>query len=257
MKRFKRGLRSLKRFPELLRSYFFFQDGFRWSLVFLRLIDCEYPRALRLKNGLEFEVRSWQELTTVWVVCVGREYTIRECDQRIIDGGANVGVFSSIATKAAPEAVVVAVEPFPENYLRLEDTLAKNSISDRVRPLQAAIVGKERQVMMDGDPKIPGHSRRIGSSSGIEVEGITLAMLLERSGWGEVDLLKLDIEGAEYEVIEESPETVLRRFKRIGLEYHGKGKPEVLFEKLERSGFKMLRHPKKGRCGVVEWERIG
>lgn len=257
MKRFLRGLRSLGRFPEVLASIRVFEGGPRWALAYLRLIRTAYPATVRLRGGLGFEVLSWQDLTTVWVVVVGNEYTVRPDDRRVVDAGANIGVFSSMVTLRAKEATVVALEPFPANFERLKGTLEANGIAGRVDPKPWALVGVPGVVRMDDSPEIASHSRRVGAETGVEVEGVTLEQLLERCGWDRADLLKIDIEGAEYELFAQTPSAVLRRFDRIGLEYHGGGDSEALFAKLRDAGFRCFRHPKKGSAGVIEWERTG
>jgi len=65
-------------------------------------------------------------------------------------------------------------------------------------------------------------SRTRSAAGGVPVELVTLATLLQRhdAGRGEFDLLKLDCEGAEYEILRESTVATLRRFRYIVAEFH-------------------------------------
>lgn len=55
---------------------------------------------------------------------------------------------------------------------------------------------------------------------GSHVEGISLATLMERFRLSQIDLLKLDIEGAEFELLETTPDAVLRAISQITVEFH-------------------------------------
>ncbi len=69
------------------------------------------------------------------------------------------------------------------------------------------------------------------------VEVITLATLWNRERLDRIDMLKLDIEGAEYELIEASPTEILRKINVIALEYHPNGSKSDLFRRLDEAGF--------------------
>ena len=53
-----------------------------------------------------------------------------------------------------------------------------------------------------------------------KVQTITLEKILDRQHIGQVDLLKIDCEGAEFAILEDSPQTVYDRVSNIFLEYH-------------------------------------
>ena len=197
----------------------------------------------------------WQDLTTAWVVFYGNEYALRADDQTILDCGANIGAFSLLCAARLAKARIIAIEPFPSTHERLLRGIAANGYKDRIQTLNGAVVGEAGSVFMDDTVEVPSHSRKIGGEAGISVEGYTLERILEESRLVEVDLLKVDIEGAEYPLFETTPEAILRRFKRIRLEYHGNGDTERLFSRIRRAGFTIGRFPKKGSSGVVEFIR--
>lgn len=79
--------------------------------------------------------------------------------------------------------------------------------------------------------------------SGIQVQGRTLPQILDENGLGHVDLLKMDIEGSEYEVLLSTPQKVLAQVGRIAVEYHGDSAPyskETIFQHLTQSGFHLI-----------------
>ena len=118
-------------------------------------------------------------------------------------------------------------------------------------------------VRFDADPATPDHSRRIlepgeddtATVPSVEVEALDLATLFERHGLDEIDLLKIDIEGAEYRLLLGASPATLARVRRIGLEYHERGH-EPMSRHLAAMGFDVTRHLKAmGGFGIIEYAR--
>jgi FkbM family methyltransferase len=138
----------------------------------------------------------------------------------IVDCGANIGLSAYYLLHCYPAARLIAVEPDDENCRLCRENLSP--FQDRVTVLNAA-VWSDRQRL-----RIIPESRRDGSwslevepwSSG-DVEGLALPDILSRAGAsGPVDLLKVDIEGAEIEVFRHSP-AWLAETRNIAIELHG------------------------------------
>jgi hypothetical protein len=78
----------------------------------------------------------------------------------------------------------------------------------------------------------------------VKVPSITLAELMDRYKLTQIDLLKLDIEGSEWEVLHSTPASVLRSIRRIQFEYHevharfGYSK-SALFAYLQSAGYRL------------------
>lgn len=219
-------------------------------LAFLDLRRLNYPYMVSLHNGLRLKVLDWPDLTTAWVVFFGNEYRVKHDDKVIVDCGANIGAFSLFASQMAPHSRIFAIEPFPSTYRGLCEILESNRLNQRVTALNVAVVGVPRSVMMDDREGVASHSRRISEGVGVNVRGMSLEQIMEEQGLDEIDLLKVDIEGAEYELVRDTPISALRKMRRIGLEYHRNGNPGDIFEKLKSAGFRIGRYPKKE---LLEW----
>jgi hypothetical protein len=63
--------------------------------------------------------------------------------------------------------------------------------------------------------------------------------LMAEAGWAEIDLVKLDCEGAEFPILLETRAEVLRRVKRWVIEYHAA--PQLLEERLRSLGYHVER----------------
>ena len=129
----------------------------------------------------------------------------------VIDGGANIGSFSLYLKWLRPKANVVAVEPSSENLKYLRGNLAKNGAGD-VEILPMALAGKSGTTSIGGTAS---DAMRTGHRGLEHVEAISLKDIIQMP----VDLLKLDIEGAEYDVICSSDD-ILSLVRRVVIEYH-------------------------------------
>ena len=116
----------------------------------------------------------------------------------IVDLGANVG-FSTIAlARRYPTARFVCVEPTAENRKLLERNLGLNRIDATILPYAVVGTAGRYQLNVGAHPS----ANNVSASDDGGIEGITLGELLDRAGVDRVDLLKIDIEGAERQVFE-------------------------------------------------------
>ena len=261
--RMARALHALDRAPELARCAARFEHPVRMARAYLQLGPVEYPFELVYRGRWRMTVHSWEDLTTAWVVLLGNEYDVRADDRTIVDLGANFGAFCALCAADAPSARVLAVEPFPATYERLRRFVTANGLEDRVTTLRAALSERPGTVRFDADPATPDHSRRIlepeandgATVPSVEVEALDLATLFERHGFDEIDLLKIDIEGAEHRLLLGASPATLARVRRIGLEYHENGH-ESMSRHLVAMGFRITRHLKAmGGFGIIEYAR--
>ena len=140
--------------------------------------------------------------------------------QVFVDVGANEGLFSLLAASLVGRGgAVLAVEPSSRERLRLEENLRMNGMDwVRVRP-EAVAESAGRLELAIADPLHPGQST-LGSPiwprttvTGKElVDVTTLDRLVDEEGLDRIDLVKLDVEGAELRVLRGSA-TVLRRYR--------------------------------------------
>jgi FkbM family methyltransferase len=160
-----------------------------------------------------------------------------------IDIGANVGAYSLfVASRAGPTARILAVEPQPEIYERLIFNIRLNAAST-VKAIDCAVAEKPGEVTLFLDPNNAGESSvKIVSCSRaqpIRVAARTLLDLVKGEGYGHVDAVKLDVEGAEDLILEPflagAPAHLLPRV--LILENGGQRWQSDLPGLLERSGY--------------------
>jgi FkbM family methyltransferase len=139
----------------------------------------------------------------------------------VVDIGAHVGVVSIyLAKKYGVECY--AYEPVKENYDRLLGNIEGNEVEE-VYPKRLAVTGDGRDIKIQPTKGNSGGANIYGE--GVEVPSTTLEQIMDSVG-GKVKLLKIDCEGAEYEIIEANPE-VLKNVEYVRGEVHPmKGKSQ-------------------------------
>ena len=195
----------------------------------------------------------------------GRDPGAWEC---VVDLGANVGLFSACAARVARR--VVALEPSPQLF----GQLARNvEARKEVEALQLAVAARPGSVRLYR-PRGPGltgasstHANRaeLVSEEYDEVASTSLDALFRDHRIERCDLLKIDIEGMEYEALGAASSDTLARVQRIHGEYHevAGDDPASTIEGLEAllrgQGFEVERipHRKKHQHGMFFAARPG
>lgn len=167
----------------------------------------------------------------------------------IVDVGANLGFFALAAREHYPAAVIHAYEPNP----RIQAMLHANTDGLRVAVYAEAVGDRDGtgQLLDDG----PSNQARLTPDSGaVTVPMVSLETVLERVG-SELDLLKLDCEGAEWEILRPGPGWA--RVRHIRMEYHlfrGETAEEAQ-SALVRLGFRVTRVRRYSDRGGAIWAR--
>lgn len=132
----------------------------------------------------------------------------------IFDCGANIGIGMLYFKNLYPEATVHCFEPDSENFSILQKNVTANGLKD-VHLHEAAVWTEQGTLRFEARGS---EASRIGEGN-ITVQSLRLRDLLE--GADTVHFLKIDIEGAEYPVLEDI-RPLLPRVQHLFLEYHGK-----------------------------------
>ncbi len=147
----------------------------------------------------------------------------------VVDAGAHIGTVARRVLRLRPNATVAAGEMDPVNV----DLLRSNtwSVRDRVTVVEAALVGKPRELRvgcLHGPYNTVGHFVEQAGAAGrgsvfdqrqnrpALLAQLTLADIVERCG--DIDLLKLDIEGCEFDVLTNAGRRLFGRIGAVAME---------------------------------------
>jgi len=135
----------------------------------------------------------------------------------VVDAGAHAGLFSLKASVYAKK--VVSLEPLPLLYKLLETNIIRNNVRN-IHPLNLAL-WKEKGVVsfVEGEHSAANRVVEVeDTKSTIKVQTIALSDLVESHG--KIDLLKIDIEGSEFDVLLNASEDALDNIDKIVGEIH-------------------------------------
>lgn len=143
----------------------------------------------------------------------------------IVDVGANAGFFTLFASSLFPGATIYACEPVPANFKQLLRNRERNEKRD-IFCLPMAVCGHDGEVFLNFEleDNFTTAATILGSSEGVDkglmVPCATLATIFDTHNIDICDLLKLDCEGAEFDILYNCSPEFLFRIKRITMEVH-------------------------------------
>jgi FkbM family methyltransferase len=160
-------------------------------------------------------------------------FQARRADPRILDCGSNIGMSVLYFKHTYPQARVVAFEPDPEIFPYLQENIESNRLAN-VQLTQAAVAGHQGTTTLCSDGRYGSYLAECVADTRrgwvkYEVPCVRLRDYLTEP----VDFLKMNIEGAEWEVLTDS-EDCLRKVQEIVIEYHHMpGLPRTLHKILD------------------------
>lgn len=188
-----------------------------------------------------------------------------------VDVGANVGWHTLLmGQRVGAEGRVLAVEANPSVRRRLVDNLAINGLI-QVEIVPCALAASAGQVAFFGpadDDVESGNGHLVSATSVpgdqsnvLTVETRTLDAIVGAAGLKRLDVIKIDVEGYEWPVLQGAEDTLARYRPHVVFEYvseyaaRGGGTPDELMAFFERHGYRLfaLRRPWAQRVTRADW----
>jgi FkbM family methyltransferase len=163
----------------------------------------------------------------------------------VIDVGANIGAFSLLAASLGAKKVI-GIEPVTKTFNIFQSNVKRSGLSSIIalKNVVSAEHGKYFQISNDNDNAGANSMYNVAENSEM-VRSLSLTTILKMIEGNNI-LLKLDCEGAEYDVLLNATQEEMDRINEIVLEIHTdlhptfKGK-EIIENKLKEFGFTNLR----------------
>ena len=170
---------------------------------------------------------------------------IKSC-KFVIDLGGNIGLAALYFAGHYPNAKIFTVEPNESSHRLLSKNLNSLVAAGRCEILKAGVWSHQTQ-LRGGDNSEPDHFSSFqiqeisdSDSTDSSIMGLPLLTILEASGFPRVDLLKIDIEGAEVKVFEGNLEW-LDSVGAIAIEFHDDSRAESDFDNImKHHGFRLV-----------------
>jgi FkbM family methyltransferase len=133
----------------------------------------------------------------------------------IVDVGAHIGMASILFALKYPTAKIIAIEPEPSNFAALLRNVASYPT---IVPIQAALWRESGEVCLGASNAHPKGAFHVIAKGSTQVRATTMDAIMDETGICSIDLLKVDIEGAEAEVFESCP--WIEKVRVIAIELH-------------------------------------
>jgi len=230
-----------------------------WPEVLWRfLIRSKTGGFFRFRSGLVMRYSQWIEVEEIIGTFVRRDYGKTSPGKFVVDVGASLGSFSLDAARQG--AKVLAYEPAPESFELLSQTIKLNRLEGKIKPFRLGVGGRagKRTFFLTRFSPLSSFFAGAGGSR-ISVDCVTLEDIFKKHRLKKLDLLKLDCEGAEYEILYETPTEILEKIKEIRLEYHvlpaKNANPDALTDFLLHRGFALVNRRKDAPISGILWFR--
>jgi len=223
-----------------------------WGTYFSDLFDTTTKKHITYvtKNGLKFFARAkTTDRGIITTVALQDEYEIKKLKLKnatVLDIGGQNGYFSVFASQFAKK--IYTYEPTPQNFAIIQKNIRLNKLENKVIPHNVAVAAKKSKLTLFLSGNTGGHSAYGEAGEEVTVDAISLKSIFDTHKIHHCDLLKMDIEGSEYDVFYALPVSYFKRIQNIRMEIHDvdtdKKNPKALASFLRQKGFEVyLNYP--------------
>lgn len=235
------------------------------ALIFERRIPTRYlTNNLILRWVYGLKLSKFHGLEEAWMINENfnqnlycpKNFKIKKEDL-IIDIGANMGIFSFYAAKKAKKGKIFSFEPISRNFRIFKKNIKFNKFKN-INAFKLGVSGKncKRKIFINQTKSMNSFfevSPDIVKE--VKINCVSLEDIFSDNKIQKCNFLKIDCEGAEYEILFEAPKKVLDRIDKISMEYHildSKRNDKALIDFFKKNGFKIKGHKKiSDRTGMI------
>lgn len=186
------------------------------------------------KHEIHIRICDRDVFREVWMRGV-YDYLIPFEVKTVLDCGANIGLTTLLFRKRFPSARIISVEPENSNFISLQ----KNTKEDpNIFCVKAGIWRHDGHIqsLHEGTNVF----RVVDADGESSLKAISIPSIMKKYKLSEIDLLKMDVEGAEKEIFTQDVEPWLPKVKVLLIEFHDAIKPgcsQAVFSKLAQFNF--------------------
>ena len=240
-----------------IESYKLIKNWYNIPFVYYKIIKEKYF-IINLRNNLKCKIRiestDLQAFANVWL---NREYEeigfFIESDELVIDIGAHIGLFTIYASQFCKNGKIISCEPIKENFELLKENLSMNNLSNIVL-YNNAITDKNDKIKIYLNDDYAANSIYGNGENYEEISTLSLSKIIDQN-MNEKICLKLDCEGAEYKIINNTPDKYFEKISKICLEYHiindDKSQLKKLQKRLNELNYELVETKTSNKLGLI------
>jgi len=221
------------------------------------------PGILELKNGTKIEIQGKRCIQFFNSIFFNKIYGSPNQQKTLVDIGANKGLFSVFfgSQLKGTNFRMFSYEPHPNTFELLKRNIEHNHLEKNIQAFQKCVSGKPvaaQTFFVARESFDYSMFNEYGSDEEITVENITLQEIFEQNKIDVIDLLKLNCEGAEYEILMKTPLSYLYKIREIRMEDHNFELDGNVFdlnpliEFLQKNNFNIINHlPYAPEHGII------
>lgn len=180
-----------------------------WFALIVKFFPGVYTKAisLKLRDGGTFVVKDFMTLYIYNEIFVERSYdypSLKISNALIIDIGANTGLFTLRMKELYPDSSIYCYEPFKNNFEQLSQNIQLSALKD-IEIIQKGVGGISRtEKLFLNKSNLGGHSlyeQEARSNEYVSIDIVGIQDMMNALASDRIHLMKMDCEGAEYEII--------------------------------------------------------
>lgn len=220
-----------------------------WYVYYIAIVSTlftktkSHPYIFYLRSGESIRIYDFMAIYIFKEIFLDNCYDNLSLNQEspvIVDIGSNIGLFALKSKIEYPNSRLLCVEPFPPNFNHLKELVSINNLIN-IDLINTAVLGYNGSAKLYIHPKNSGgHSvyDGIAGKHYIEVPSVTLFDLFKTNGIEKCHLLKMDCEGAEFQILKSLTHEISKKIESIIIEPTTKLYPiGELYEILESLGY--------------------
>jgi len=175
------------------------------------------------RDGIKIKTQGGVEARNIVSIFMEKAYGEIIDNSVIIDIGAHIGVYTIFTASKSKNISVYAYEPMPSSFNLLLENAEVNKLQN-IRAFNLGVCAKKEKIKLYiADISFLHSLYGNNTMKYIEIECVSLKDIFVDNEIDHCDILKLDCEGAEYEILFNTPDEYLCKIKKICLEYHDQG----------------------------------
>jgi FkbM family methyltransferase len=205
---------------------------------------------ITVDDGVRFNVRvNTSDALMIWEVWKAKVYDDKRIpissDAVVVDLGGHIGAFAVRAARQARRGMIYSYEASNKNYTLLAKNIELNNL-DNLYIENSAITNRRGEMFLytPANNGILGSLLQITSSFAEKVQARTFADIISEHALERIDFLKVDVEGAEFDILLSCSDEIFAKIQRMIIEYHefegDKRSYQDLVNLLDSQGFQVV-----------------